>query len=67
MERSGVDGQMSCRVTSVVGGNELSGAPGGNIQSVNPASTSEVVAEVRLRDASTFAVAAQAARAAERF
>jgi aldehyde dehydrogenase (NAD+) len=41
------------------------GAPGGLIQSVNPARTSEVVAEVALGDAKTFVDAARAARAAQ--
>jgi alpha-ketoglutaric semialdehyde dehydrogenase len=57
---------MSRKVTSVVGGDELPGAPGGSIQSVNPARTGEVVAEVALGDAGTFAAAARAARAAQR-
>ncbi|HUC22797.1 MAG TPA: aldehyde dehydrogenase family protein, partial [Streptosporangiaceae bacterium] len=57
---------MSRRVTSVVGGLEVAGAPGGCVESVNPARVSEVVAEVALGDAGTFAAAARAARAAQR-
>ena len=43
----------------------LAGAPGGQITSTNPARTSEVVAEVALGDAGTFAAACRAARAAQ--
>jgi len=57
---------MSTSITSVVGGLEVPGAPGGCVQSVNPARVSEVVAEVALGDAGTFAAAARAARAAQR-
>jgi hypothetical protein len=39
----GIDNNRS--VASVIGGNEVSGAPGGQLSSVNPARTSEVVAE----------------------
>jgi alpha-ketoglutaric semialdehyde dehydrogenase len=57
---------MSRSISCVVGGRPVAGAPGGRIASVNPARTSEVVAEVSLGDADTFAAAAQAARAAQR-
>ena len=57
---------MSTSITSVVGGQEVPGAPGGSIRSVNPARTGEVVAEIALGDAGTFAAAARAARAAQR-
>ena len=40
-------------------------APGGRLTSTNPARTSEVVAEVLLGDAATFAGACRAARAAQ--
>src|SRR5881392_2274074 len=53
-------------VTSLVGGSPASGAPGGTLQVVNPAHTDEMVAEVRLGDASTFVDAARAARAAQK-
>src|SRR5689334_24297975 len=52
-------------VTSFIGGSAASGAPGGTLQSVNPANTSEVVAEIQLGDASTFADACRAARSAQ--
>ncbi|MBV9094788.1 MAG: aldehyde dehydrogenase family protein [Streptosporangiaceae bacterium] len=57
---------MNRNVSSVIAGNEVTGAPGGRLCSVNPARTSEVVAEVSLGDAKTFAGAARAARAAQR-
>src|SRR3954462_14212506 len=52
-------------VSSWVGGSRLTDAPGGTLQSVNPANTGEVVAEVQLGDADTFVDAARAARAAQ--
>jgi len=55
---------MNRNVTSVIAGHEETGAPGGLLRSVNPALTSEVVAEVALGNAKTFAAAAKAARAA---
>jgi alpha-ketoglutaric semialdehyde dehydrogenase len=57
---------MSRSVASVIAGSEVPGAPGGQFRSVNPALVSEVVAEVALGDAKTFAEAARAARAAQR-
>ena len=57
---------MNRSVASVIAGNEVTGAPGGWLRSVNPAQVSEVVAEVALGDAKTFAEAARAARAAHR-
>jgi alpha-ketoglutaric semialdehyde dehydrogenase len=59
-------GWTSRRIASVVGGIEVPGAPGGQLHSVNPARNSEVVADVQLGDAGTFARAAAAARAAQR-
>jgi aldehyde dehydrogenase (NAD+) len=56
---------MSMAISSVIGGRPATGAPGGRIQSTNPARTSEVVAEVALGDAGTFAAAARAAREAQ--
>jgi aldehyde dehydrogenase (NAD+) len=56
---------MSTSITSVIAGLEVPGAPGGRLRSVNPARTAEVVAEIALGDAGTFAVAARAARAAQ--
>jgi acyl-CoA reductase-like NAD-dependent aldehyde dehydrogenase len=57
---------MSRSVASVIAGSEVAGAPGGRLRSVNPARVGEVVAEVALGDAKTFAEAARAARAAQR-
>jgi acyl-CoA reductase-like NAD-dependent aldehyde dehydrogenase len=56
---------MSRSLTSVIAGAPAAGAPGGTITSTNPARTAEVIAEVALGDASTFAAAAAAARAAQ--
>src|SRR2546430_1626027 len=44
-------------VTSLIGGSAASDAPGGALQSVNPANTAEVVAEIQLGDAGNFPVA----------
>src|SRR4051794_15997052 len=52
-------------VTSLIGGSAASGAPGGMLQSVNPANTEEVVAEVQLGDSGTFVDACRSARAAQ--
>src|SRR3954454_1710923 len=52
-------------VSSWIGGAAASDAPGGTLQSVNPANTDEVVAEVQLGDAGTFVDACRAARAAQ--
>jgi alpha-ketoglutaric semialdehyde dehydrogenase len=56
---------MNGNVTSVIAGTEETGAAGGLLRSVNPALTSEVVAEVALGNAKTFAAAAKAARSAQ--
>jgi DNA-binding NarL/FixJ family response regulator len=56
---------MNGNVTSVIAGTEETGAAGGLLRSVNPAVTSEVVAEVALGNAKTFAAAARAARSAQ--
>src|SRR2546423_8591662 len=53
-------------IASIVGGEARTDAPGGRLTSTNPARTSEVVAEVLLGDAATFADACAAARAAQR-
>jgi alpha-ketoglutaric semialdehyde dehydrogenase len=52
-------------LTSVIAGHPVSAADGGRIASTNPARTTEVVAEVALGDASTYAAAARAARSAQ--
>jgi alpha-ketoglutaric semialdehyde dehydrogenase len=56
---------MSRSLTSVIGGAPVPGAPGGRLTSTNPARTADVVADVALADAATFAAAAAAARAAQ--
>ena len=56
---------MSPAITSVIAGVPVPGAPGGRLESVNPAALREVVAEVELGDAGTLAAAARAARAAQ--
>src|SRR4051794_2045545 len=53
-------------VASLIGGNSQEDAPGGRMTSVNPARTSETVAEVLLGDADTFVQACRAARGAQR-
>ncbi len=59
-------GLTSRRIASVAGGSEVPGAPGGRLRAVNPARTSEVVADVELGDAGTFLTAARAAKASQR-
>src|SRR5215218_6120428 len=51
---------------SIVGGREVAGAPGGRLESTNPANLSEVVAEVLLTDSQGFEDACRAARGAQR-
>jgi alpha-ketoglutaric semialdehyde dehydrogenase len=52
-------------VASIIGGRVAEDAPGGQVESHNPAHTDEVVAEVRLGDAETFVAACRAAREAQ--
>jgi alpha-ketoglutaric semialdehyde dehydrogenase len=52
-------------VASIIGGEPRADAPGGRIESWNPARLDEVVAEVLLADASTFVEACRAAREAQ--
>ena len=52
-------------VGSIVGGRTAADAPGGRVQSTNPARLDESVAEVLLGDADTFVEACRAARAAQ--
>jgi alpha-ketoglutaric semialdehyde dehydrogenase len=52
-------------VSSVIAGQPVRDAPGGNLTSTNPARTDEVVAEVALGDAGTYVDACRAARAAQ--
>jgi aldehyde dehydrogenase (NAD+) len=63
--RNGGVETMKVSVAPVIGGTARPDAPGGRIQSVNPARTTEVVAEVALGDAKTFLDGARAARAAQ--
>ena len=51
---------------SIIDGAERTDAPGGRLESTNPANLSDVVAEVLLADAGGFEDAARAARAAQR-
>src|SRR3954452_20408007 len=53
-------------VASLIGGSSPEDAPGGRTTSVNPARTSETVAEVLLGDADTFVAACRAAREAQK-
>src|SRR3954462_13596201 len=53
-------------IASVIDGEARTDAPGGRLTSTNPARTDEVVAEVALADAATFADAPRAARAAQK-
>jgi acyl-CoA reductase-like NAD-dependent aldehyde dehydrogenase len=52
-------------VTSWIDGSAASSAPGGTLQSVNPANTDEVVADIQLGDSGTFFDACRAARNAQ--
>jgi aldehyde dehydrogenase (NAD+) len=56
---------MKHSITSIVSGAPVAGAPGGRVDSTNPARISEVVAQVSLGDAGTFVAAARAARDAQ--
>ena len=51
---------------SFVDGRELDDAPGGRLQSTNPANLADVVAEVLLTDADGFVAACRAARGAQK-
>ena len=53
-------------VASIVDGREATEAPGGRLQSRNPAQLDEVVADVLLGDADTFVAACRAAREGQR-
>lgn len=52
-------------ISSIIGGGPANGAPGGELRSMNPANTSDVIAEVSLGDAGTFVEACRAAREAQ--
>jgi acyl-CoA reductase-like NAD-dependent aldehyde dehydrogenase len=53
-------------IASIVNGKPVTDGPGGSLTSTNPANTEDVVADVRLGDASTFVAACEAAREAQR-
>src|SRR5690349_21476263 len=53
-------------VASIVNGKAVTDGPGGTATSRNPANTEDVVADVRLGDASTLVAACEAAREAQR-
>lgn len=53
-------------VSSVISGRPLTEAPGGEVESVNPANTTDVVANVHMGDAGTFVEACRSARTAQR-
>ena len=57
---------MTRTVASIVNGTRRTDAPGGTLQSTNPARTDEVVGEVALGDAATFVDACRAAKEAQR-
>jgi acyl-CoA reductase-like NAD-dependent aldehyde dehydrogenase len=58
--------QTATEIASIVGGRALSDAPGGRLDSTNPAQTDQIVATALLGDPSTFADACRAAREAQR-
>src|SRR4051812_46414346 len=58
--------QTATEIASIVGGRALSDAPGGRLDSTNPAQTDQIVATALLGDPSTFAEACRAAREAQR-
>jgi alpha-ketoglutaric semialdehyde dehydrogenase len=57
---------MTRPVASLIGGRQVSGAPGGALSIPNPARLDEVVTEASLGDAATFAEACRVAREAQR-
>src|SRR5829696_581211 len=63
---STVQSSAALEIASLIDGQARGDAPGGRLTSTNPARTDEVVAEVRLADAATFADACRAARAAQK-
>src|SRR3954470_19370293 len=58
--------QTATEIASIVGGRALSDAPGGRLDSTNPAQTDQIVAAALLGDANTFVDACRAAREAQR-
>src|SRR5881392_1523963 len=58
--------QTATEIASIVGGRALTDAPGGRLDSTNPAQTDQIVATALLGDASTYVDACRAAREAQR-
>ncbi len=56
---------MVSTVSSIIGGRPVEGAQAGTMASLNPSRLADVVAEVRLADAATFAAACAAAKRAQ--
>jgi alpha-ketoglutaric semialdehyde dehydrogenase len=57
--------QTATEIASIVAGRPLADAPGGRLDSTNPARTSEIIATALLGDAGTFVDACRAAREAQ--
>src|SRR6266487_1900357 len=57
---------MASNLVSVIGGRPAEGAPAGMVSSPNPSRLADVVAEVALADAATFAAACAVAKRAQR-
>src|SRR5215471_9303566 len=56
---------MASTLTSIVGGRPAEGTPAGMVKSPNPSRLTDLVAEVRLADAATFAAACATAKQAQ--
>jgi alpha-ketoglutaric semialdehyde dehydrogenase len=56
---------MARTIVSIINGRPAEGLPAGRVDSVNPSRLADVVADVTLADAATFAVACQAAKQAQ--
>ncbi len=56
---------MSDTIGSIIGGRPAGGSPAGTVSSPNPSRLADVVAEVQLADAATFAAACAAAKRAQ--
>src|SRR4051794_33822300 len=58
--------EIATEIASIVAGRPLTDAPGGRLESTNPADTGQIVATARLGDANTFLEACRAAREAQK-
>src|SRR5690242_8943871 len=56
---------MASNLVSIIGGHPAGGSPAGTVRSPNPARLTDLVAEVQLADAATFAEACAAAKRAQ--